>query len=306
MKNITKDQHFVPRFYLKRFAREGQIQVFDLQAKRIGKPRPYASVCYEKFFYAAETGVQDEISQTFEDALAEIENAIATALPGIIDRAGACQLANDDMDVLACFMSVQWLRTRYFRERLHKMESDARKQVFKIIASFPDFQDYVRSTAMGSKLSDEQIEDVKRFFQSGEYDIRHTSNVSHLQFISTEKIRGFHNLLLVKKWRIVHSKEPHHFITSDNPVAELMPPRTGIFGATFTDRVHILALTPRILMETVPRNGMNAGQPPVERLSYCTVDGKGVLMFNEVLANHGHRFAYSFKTDEFEQLLETS
>ena len=48
MTQITGKQHFVPRFYLKRFAKEGQIQVFDVRAKRIGKPRPYGSVCYAR------------------------------------------------------------------------------------------------------------------------------------------------------------------------------------------------------------------------------------------------------------------
>ena len=52
MKQITEAQHFVPRFYLKLFARQGKIQVLDARAKRIGKPRSPASVCYRPFFYA--------------------------------------------------------------------------------------------------------------------------------------------------------------------------------------------------------------------------------------------------------------
>ena len=51
MKQTTEKQHYVPKFYLKRFTREGQIQVLNVKTKRIGKPRPYGSVCYEKFFY---------------------------------------------------------------------------------------------------------------------------------------------------------------------------------------------------------------------------------------------------------------
>lgn len=62
MPQITKKQHFVPKFYLKRFARNGQIQVCDVRAKRILKAYGYKSVCYEKFFYGVETGVQDEVS----------------------------------------------------------------------------------------------------------------------------------------------------------------------------------------------------------------------------------------------------
>ena len=116
MTQIIGKQHFVPRFYLKRFAKEGQIQVFDVQAKRIGKPRPYGSVCYEKFFYAAETSVQDESSQILELMFGRIENKIAGALPGIIEHAVTKQLSNFDLDALACFMSLQWVSPDYARD----------------------------------------------------------------------------------------------------------------------------------------------------------------------------------------------
>ena len=298
MEQITRDQHFVPRFYLKLFAKEGQIQVFDVRAKRIGNPRHYGSVCHEKFFYAAETGVQDEISQAFEDAFGQIENVVAEALPGIIERAVALQLTNDDLDVLAYFMSVQWLRTRSFRERVQKMESELMKWM---LTSSPGFQERIRIADEGGGMSDEkQIEEVKRFIQSG---VLRTNNALSLNLICKEKINGFCNLLLAQKWRIILSEGPYHFITSDNPVAECFPPRIGLFGATFTDRRHLLALTPSILIETVCPDSMNPEQQPVDRLSYHTANRKGVLMFNAVLANHAHQFAYAPQTGEFQQLL---
>ena len=313
MKQITEDQHFVPRFYLKLFAREGQIQVLDVRAKRIGRPRPYASVCYEKFFYAAETGVQDATSQAFEDVFGQIENAVAKALPGIIERADGLQLTNDDLDVLSYFMSVQWLRTPFFRERLQKMKSKAMKEILKRLASFPRFPNYIRDTAEdirhrtveAREISDEEIiDDVNRLIESGEYNFRHTNNALQLNLIGEKEINGFSNLLLAKKWRIFLSEEPYHFITSDNPVAEWIPPRRGIFGATFIQRSHLLALTPRILIETKRPDSMNPEQQPVDRLSYHTANGKGVPMFNMVLANHAHQFAYAPQTDEFRRLLE--
>ena len=304
MKQITKKQHFVPKLYLKQFAKDGQIQVFDVRARRTLRSRAYASVCYERFFYAVETGVQDETSQAFEDVFHQIENVIAEALPGIIERAVAQQLTNGDLDVLAYFMSVQWLRTRFFRERLQKIQSEIMKGMLMGLANFPGFQDRIRNAAEGHEISDEQIEEVKRLIQSGEYDFPRNNNALHLNFIGNEKIYGYHNLLLAKKWRITLSGEPYRFITSDNPVAEWIPPRKGIFGAPFTDRGHHLALTPSILIETGPPDSMNPEQELVDRLSYHTANGQGVVMFNKLLANHAHQFAYAHQTDEFEQLLQ--
>ena len=302
-KQITKDQHFVPRFYLKRFALEGLIQVFDVRAMRIGKPRPFGSVCYEKFFYAIETGVQDEISQAYEEDFGRFENVIDKALPGITERALNRQLTDDDLDKIAGFMSVQWIRTRYFREWLQKMESEILKQLYKKLASFSGFQDSVRSTEGGRETRDEQMEERIQFIQSGEYENRLSNNALHFKFMRNEDFNGFHNLLLAKKWRIIHSKESHHFITSDNPVVQWIPPTKGIFGPTFMDRVHLLPLTPNILIETTPPGSINPEQQPVDRLSYWAANGKGVLMFNKMIANHAHQYAYAPQTGEFERLL---
>ena len=307
MTQITRNQHYVPAFYFKRFAKEEQIQVFDVRAKRIEKPRHYGSVCYEKFFYAAETGVQDEISQAFEDVFGQIENRIAEALPGIIERAVAQKLTNGDLDVLAYFMSVQWFRTPFFREWLQKMQSEVMKWVLKQRASLPRFQDYIREASDADKVDEHELKEaVNRLVESGEYDFRETNNASHLNFIDEDKVNEFSNLLLAKKWRIILSERPYHFITSDNPVVEWSSPGTGLIPVTFMDRRHLLTLTPNIFIETGPPNSMNPEQQPVDRVSYHTANEKGILMFNKVLANHAHEYAYAYQRDEFEQLLKAT
>ena len=267
-------------------------------------------MCYEKFFYAAETGVQDEISQVFEkDVFGKIEDVIAKALPGIIERTDAQKLTNGDLDVLAYFMSFQWLRPPFFRERLQKMQSEIRKWMLKQRAAHsPRFlQDHIQEAPEAHEVSEEKLrEAVNRLIESGEYDFRETNNASHLNFIDEDKVNGFYNLLLAKKWRIILSEGPYHFITSDNPVVEWIPPRTGIFGSTFMDRRHLLALTPDILIETCRPDSMNLEQQPVDRLSYHTANGKGVLVFNKEIANHAHQFVYAPQTEEFEQLLKAT
>ena len=49
---------------------------------------------------------------------------------------------------------------------------------------------------------------------------------------------------------------------------------------------------------------MNPEQQPVDHLSYHTANEKGILMFNKVLANAAHEYAYAHQRDEFEQLLK--
>ena len=73
---------------------------------------------------------------------------------------------------------------------------------------------------------------------------------------------------------------------------------------TFMDRRYLLSLTPNILIETGRPDSMNPERQPVDRVSYHTANEKVVLMFNKVLANHAHEYAYAYQRDEFEQLLK--
>ncbi len=167
MNQITTKQHFVPKFYLKRFAREGKLQVFDIRAKRISQPRSPASVCYRPFFYAAQTGVPDELSQALEVHFSGMEDAFEKSFPGIINRADELRLSNVDMNVLAYFMTIQWIRTLHLRERLQKMYSDRMKWELRVRASSPGFQDFVREVYPDQEFSDEEIEKIKQLMPVG-------------------------------------------------------------------------------------------------------------------------------------------
>ena len=58
-----------------------------------------------------------------KDQFGQIESKFADTLPRIIERAGPQQLTNDDLNVLAYFMSVQRVRTPAFRELVQKLRS---------------------------------------------------------------------------------------------------------------------------------------------------------------------------------------
>ena len=304
-RGTTKDQHSVPKFYLKPFSRCGKIQILDVQARRILKTRHYTRVCFKKLFYAVDTGVLDDTSQSLETKFGQTENVVARALPKIIKRAEAQELTADDLGLLASFMSIQWLRTAHFRKRVESITSEFMKWVTKITFERPGTQNRIRTLAEDPEMSDEQVEKVQEFIQSGEYDFRQINNVLHLRLLNREHFNGFSNLLLDKKWRIIFAKEPHHFITSDNPVAEWTRPSQGLYNASFMDRYHLLAVTPRMLIETAPPNGIKPNQSPLERLSYSTANERGVLMFNTVLANSAHQFAYSARKGDLQTLLDS-
>ena len=113
---VTKQQYYVPQFYLKQFAESptGKLQVLDFDLMKILKPRVPRSLCRAPFFYALETGLPDETSQVVEQYLAERESAFANDLPPIIESLLNPNQHIYDVEkrVIAGFMSMMWVSER--------------------------------------------------------------------------------------------------------------------------------------------------------------------------------------------------
>lgn len=288
--NITKQQHFAPQFYLKRFAdQRGILQILDVKNKRLGSPRSYSSAGYLHYFYAVETGVPDEVSQYIEQWLQQFENAIARELQGIIDKI----LNNEHIDyndryILAVLMSMLWLRSPGMRAHLNKMEEDMTKQIMGFYA--PERVDrYVKET--GAKLSDKERAELVKIMESGSYNLRF-NNAQHLRLM-TETIGvggpGFANMFFGQKWKIYIARGRNRFITTDSPVVEWWPPPRTFYGASFLERNKYFALSPEIFFElTYP-----IGSKKVKRKTIFKDEDNIIAMFNILLAAHADEFAYS-------------
>jgi hypothetical protein len=289
----TKDQHFVPRFYLRRFADTlRRVQVLQTRPQlRLLKSRPYSGVCYGKYFYAVETGKGDDASAAFEEFFGALENAVASRLDGILDRARRGALTNEDFDLLAYFMSLQWLRTEYFRQRLNWLQEDMLRKVMPKIVALQQ---------RAGQLSDGAAKELVRVYSEGK--LRFT-NVAHLMFLSPDRVEGFHNLFYGKDWNIIRATERRRFITSDNPVAEWWPKRQSLYGVTFLERMHFLALAPDLLIEAAPPDIDAKPSPAISRVTYREANDADVAVMNLLIADHSGSYCYAQKRRDLELLL---
>jgi len=291
MEQITKKQHFVPRFYLKAFADHKEfLQVLDIENNRIAKPRPYGGVGYAHYFYAAETGTPDDVSQFVEEWLRHYEGIISGELTEIIRKIHTGkEIDDDDRYILASLMCMLWLRAPGMRSQLNKMEEDVTKQMMKLRVP-GQIDSWIKSK--GKEISAEQRQEIIETFETGSYKLKF-NNAQHLRFMTSSfgfGEAGFINMFFGHKWKIYIAKGEKRFVTSDNPVVEWWIPPQGFYGASFLERNKYFSLTPEIFIELTYPEKEDA---PVETEIIYKINDHLVEQFNILPIAYADKFAYS-------------
>lgn len=299
--NVTKKQHYVPELYLKRFANSRE-EVHTLNAKewKVLPSRSYKGVGYGHFFYAAETGVADKVSQEVEQWLQKIETIIAKTLPGIIEKIlGDKHLDNDDRYTLSALMSMLWLRSPGMREQINQMSEEMTKKIMSFYA--PQRVDKFQKET-GTELTPEAREQLIKAMEDGSYEVKF-SNAQHLKFMLETMGYGgpgYTNMFYGQKWKIYVAKGKRRFITSDSPVVEWWPPPKTFFGGnSFLERAKYFPLTPEIFFElTYP-----IGSEKMKRKTIFENEDDIVTTFNMLTASRCHQFVYSGEKEILEEFL---
>lgn len=303
-KQITKKQHFAPRFYFKRFAIDNLLQTLDIKNGKVIKAQPYSGVCYADFYYAVETGKEDETSQVFEDFFGEIEDKFAKEYDNIVYAIWNYQpLTDQQIDILAWFMASLWIRSPRMRNQINQTMADGMKRITTLMASHPNFTDGAKEALSkeGHCATDEQIEDAKKTLESGEYELTFDNNVNHLQLIA--KCEEFHRWFVIKKLRFYLAKGSKKFITTDTPVVEVFN-NSGktmvekMYSNHIAQRQHYLALTPEILIELI--DPLKSGK---RQKRQSITDDEMIIQYNLLRVRRSDNYAYANNKEYLEDLL---
>lgn len=115
---ITRAQHFVPKFYLRGFADDdGKLFCFDKVAGRIYATSPQ-NACQERDFYelSPKGGVPPVPPNTFEKALSAAESYWAPLHRELIQQAESGTISHNLLLEYAPFLAIQISRTKLHRE----------------------------------------------------------------------------------------------------------------------------------------------------------------------------------------------
>lgn len=279
------------------------MQTLDIQKGKLIKAQPYSGVCYADFFYAVETGKEDETSQVFELFFGEIEDKFAKEYDNIIDAIWNYRpLTDQQLDILAWFMSSLWIRSPRMRKQVNKTMADGMKQMTTLMASHPNFTDGAKQALAkeGHKVTEEQIEDARKTFESGEYELTFDNNINHLQLIAN--CEEFHRWFVIKKWRFYLAKGSKRFVTTDTPVIEVFNNNgktmiEKMYSNHIAQRRHYFALTPEILIELI--DPLKSGK---QQKRHAITNDEMIIQSNLLLVRWSKDFAYANSKEYLEDL----
>lgn len=317
MRQATKKQHFVPKFYLRRFANdENWIEVLDLKRNKVVKPVPYPSVCWRNLFYAAVEGQLDDTSQEIELMFQRIEDTISKDWDGIINRAISEQLQPEDFMALAQFVAMLMLRTEANRDNFNRNMENIDKAVYGQLMRNEDFDDEatVRKyrEIVREDISVDDLKAMQKFMIDGEYSLSY-DNVRFLRFLLSQ-LEGFSNVMITGQWTIYRRAGQFQFITNENPVIEWAPKPTGFLATARLAHKQYIAISPDVMLKIEPppvsdsRLDPDEEFPPIplafERPLYKMISDIDVMVYNFLLTGQGSSYAYALRRQELEAMIE--
>lgn len=302
---ITKNQHYVPQFYLRKFQNtENKVEVLSCKHNKLFSPSSTKSICFKKFYYGLETGTNDNISQAVEDVFKRLETNLAKEIPAIEKKLlEGGHIERGEKWIIGFLMSMLWIRGPVMREQNRRMVEDITQQMMGFTFSMPDdriksfFDVFDKNTSRTT--TPKMREKIKESFLKKDYKLE-IDNVVHISMFAN--IHNFANLFAGQDWFVYISKAKSGFITSDNPVAEFFPERKSFYGASFLEREHYFALSPEIIIHCKYPNEKNRKE--LRRKTYFDNDKDKILFLNLKLAYCALNFIYSKDKEPLNEILK--
>jgi len=193
MSRQTRIQHYVPRFYLKRFTVEegkrSSLNCFDKLTSKVFSVDIRKIGC-EKYFYDPSARPR----QSVESALAKLDSRFRTSYDKLVKHGHLQCLASGDRVSLSFFVATQLVRTRETRETIR----DVAKQLMQKLC-----------------LTGRMREKFERYQAGPNYEELVRS--VHLGVMKDAPILA--NIINSMKWILIEDKTEMPFWTSDHPVA---------------------------------------------------------------------------------------
>lgn len=202
-KKSVKQQHYVPRVYLRRFTIDGErLYVYDKIKDEIRGPENIKNVAQERFFYdlPVDTIPSNLDPQAEEKALSELEGQFHIAIEAALRVVEGKGADLHERMLMSWFVAVQIVRTRAYRNQLVEMATTVQEELLNTLMRVvkPEWAEQLKA---------------KVNYDDGAASTLHASHMWDKKLLE-QLISGiYHHLWIVG---INSTETPLH--TSDNPV----------------------------------------------------------------------------------------
>lgn len=219
----AKDQHYIPKFYLKGFTdKEGVLWVCE-RFKPIRASKPRLEAHRPDYYSHTEKGDRDE---TAENKLEEIESRVAPIIRKLANPKYV--LTPENAGHLVIFVGFMFARVPSWRENLDRIAAQlTRETQLQLAQDEQKFHqlcaDVERST--GKSLTVE-AEELRQFILKGDYELVQKSMAFNLTAMFVTALSAIRELETYGM-QVFHAPEGRFFLTSDSPVYTIRPDAKG-------------------------------------------------------------------------------
>jgi hypothetical protein len=214
--NGPKRQHFLPKFYLEGFTRDGKIAVFDRELDQIRVQQPL-NTCVIGHFYTFEDA-EGRKRFELEQFLSEYETKASLA----IKKLSAKEVINaDERSDLAIFIALAACRTPDIVDSLKKFNSglisDMAKRMFADVEQVKEQMRGKPHALSTEKELEEEAQEIVNFVKSGQWEVK----TNHIWAVRTaiQMALTIAPILAGRDWTVIHrDNDKKSFVTTDAPV----------------------------------------------------------------------------------------
>lgn len=284
----TKNQHYVPQFYLRNFCNsDWKIETLKVNNFINLKPQSTRSICSWKYYYWFFTWKEDIMSQMHEYLFEQYENHFKNSYNDLVKNIKDVEPVSDQLIYELCsFVASSFLRWSWFRKQVKEFESDIMTSTYKMMHKIRKVE-----KVLPKELESEEFADM---IEAEEFKIEDKSNRWHINFLNLDTIQEYTNMFMTKKIRFYISNWDKKFVTSENCVIEIMPLKNfeNHLWNHFMERLHYFVLNPNILIEfSSPSN-------PWKKEKRKRINNDEVLYYNFLRSNYSE-YLYSNTQDNF-------
>lgn len=246
MKELVRNQHYVPQFYLRKFGsgKKTKRKVWVFNKKTLALKEEFVkNIASSDYFYDIEEefvleGYSEDKRQLFEEFFGNLETKVSNSFDKLInkvediyEKSAIFDIEYEDRMNLSHFITFQFFRTNSFREKISSFQEDVLVDISKILKKEPIL------------LNESQ------------------KKLLHLEFFKAyfESDMLIHKSIYNRTWIILKNNTNLKICTSDNPVYLEQFRDLGPYGySILTADLIVFPLTPKYILcmyrqDTVPQ-----------------------------------------------------